>query len=194
LSASVWVPLVVAGFGILGTLAAALCTQVLQERRDQRLQKEARGALIAERWLRDRQQLYAEFIAAMEMWVRWATTLRYSAVKVPRNLIDPQIPDPASFLETSQSLLARMELIAGDGVVPAARGFWGWAGMASFALAEANRTETNRDDIMRGVRQSYSECVKTMRQDLDIPDVRGQHVKGWHPVQPGESALSPSSR
>lgn len=138
---SVWVPLVVAGLGIFGTLAAALCTQVLQQRQEEKRKEESRRALAAERWLRDRHHLYAEFIQTMDPWLRWAATLRYDGGKVPRELIDPQIPDRA----------------------------WAWAGAASVALAESDRTEFNRDEFMRGVRDSYAECINNMRNDLDIP-------------------------
>src|ERR1700691_340927 len=61
-STSVWVPLVVAALGIFGTLAAALCTQLLQKRRDLEQQKAANLAALSERWLADKQALYAEFI------------------------------------------------------------------------------------------------------------------------------------
>lgn len=168
-STSVWVPLVVAALGIFGTLAAALCTQFLQKRRELEQQKEANLAAISERWLTDKQALYAEFIGTMEPWVRWTTTLRYSAGKLPRELIGPQLPDAATFVEVAQLLLARMELIASSDVTDAARGFWLWTGAASQGLAEANRTEFNRDEFMRGVKESYEECLSAMRHDLGIP-------------------------
>jgi hypothetical protein len=154
--------------GIIGTLVAAIVTQVVQGHHEQERQEQTRRLAVDDRWLMERQQLYAEYLAVMEPWVRWARTLRYSAGKVPRELIDPQLPSAASFTETAESLMARMELVGGQEVVSAARGFWLWAGTASMALAEANRSELNRGEFMRGVHDSYVECVTAMRVDLGV--------------------------
>jgi len=166
MSQAVWVPLAVASLGIMGTLAAGLCTQALQGKREQEREELARRIAVEDRWLQDRQQVYAEYLTTMEPWVRWARTLRYSAGKVPRELIDSQLPDGSAFTEAAESLLARMEIIAGQRVAPAARGLWLWTGAASVALAEAHRNEHNRDEFMRGVSDSYAKCVLAMREDL----------------------------
>ena len=190
--ASAWIPLVVAGLGISGTLAASVCSQMLEGKREQRRQKESRNTQTAERWLSDRQHLYAEFITTMEPWVRWVTTLRFSTGKAPRETIDPGLPRSETYVETAQSLLARMELIAGQGVVEATRGFWGWAGMASIALTETSRSDASRDEIYGGVQSSYNECIDAMREDLGVAKFQNP---GWPLIDghPDNPIPSPSS-
>lgn len=84
-------------------------------------------------------------------------------------MIDSRAPDYESLTVTAENLLARMELLSGSAVIETARAFWLWASTASMALAEAQRSDSNRDEFVRRVRQAYAECVGAMREDLDLP-------------------------
>lgn len=165
-----WLPLTIAVVGVLGTLGAAVFTQVWQARQEQSrwtLQVEREDA---QRWSTDRALTYAEFLALMSEWRKWVMTLRYSAGEVPRDLIDQGMPDGRSYTHDAEKLLARIDLVGSRAVRDAARGLWLWAGASAAALSEAGRSTQNRDTFMRGVEDSYDDCVKSMRVDLGITD------------------------
>lgn len=165
-----WVSLVIAGLGLAGTLLAGLLTQLLQARHERE-----RLALVTEnedrhRWAATRAELYAELLAGISEWRTWARSLRYSAPTVPSAALRKP-PDGRFITHDAERILAQIDLVGTPAVRSSARGLWLWVATSSFALAEGGRSEKNRDEFMRGVEDSYSECVAAMREDLGVRDV-----------------------
>lgn len=167
-----WVPLVVAAIGVAGTLAAAVFTQVWQSQREEKRTIRQAHREDAQRWLEARRALYSEVLRVLRPWQVWMRTLRYSAGKVSRDLIDPQVPQAASFTRDLEVLMAEVELVGDPKVNAALRAVWLWIGGGSVALAEAGRTEANRHSFIQGLEQAYTQLLEAMRSDLGLPNLR----------------------
>jgi hypothetical protein len=166
-----WVPLVVAAVGVLGTLFAAVFTQVWQSRREEERARSQAQREDSQRWFEARRAVYTEVLRALRPWQVWARTLRYSAGKVPRELLDPELPEATTFTRDIELLMAEVDLLGTTTVADALRGLWVWVwvGGASVALAEAGRSEGNRDAFLQGVEGAYADLIEAMRTDLGLP-------------------------
>lgn len=164
-----WVPMVVAAIGVLGTLFATVFTQVWQSRQEEQRARRQAQRDDSQRWLEARRSVYTEVLRVLRPWQVWVRTLRYSAGKVPRELIDPQLPEATTFTRDIELLMAEVDLVGATRVAEALRGLWLWVGGASVALAEAGRGKANRDAFCRGVEEAYADLLEAMRADLGLP-------------------------
>ncbi|MEU7800583.1 hypothetical protein AB0B10_15050 [Micromonospora arborensis] len=195
---SVWPVLVVAALGVISTLGAALSTQILTTRRDERrwvLEREREQ----ERWLREREdraaqwqredelrhresreEMYARFMRALWNWGRQAVLYRKT---IEAKQERPNTSALVKAHDEAVEIMAELELAASDPVRDAARDCC--SAMFSFCIKVADGE--NNPTLVYQLHDAYKsfarKAVELMRSDRGLMSVPLGKEIGPHPKE-----------
>jgi len=172
-STPLWVPLVVAGIGVAGTLTAGIAGGLIAQRWSDRREVSAwarEREREHERWAREdeartfehRRQAYADFYQAVKALARTAYEHGYG-------FTEPELPE--GWQSDAFAKLARLEFYADRPVATAAStaygAAWSWGQFGKYNDPEApdfHERQQKYDD-------AELEMLVLMRQSLSIPDI-----------------------
>jgi hypothetical protein len=172
-STPLWVPLVVAGIGVAGTLTAGIAGGLIAQRWSDRREASAwarERERERERWAREddartfehRRQAYADFYEAVKALARTAYDHGYGFTE------EPELPE--GWQDDAFAKLARLEFYADRPVATAASAAYG----AAWSWGQFGKYDDPDDPDFYERQQKYHdaelEMLLLMRQSLSIPE------------------------
>lgn len=174
-----WVPVAVALFGVLGTLAGSISSQIIAGRRDEMRWQKEREHEDRYRNYKDRQTSYADLVSALDAFFNARSNLM-------RNLADVQtdeslLDDMRNAYDRFVGIANRMQLIAPRDVYPAVAKMHEVLGEY---IRYAKSGHINRGELIerfQAINEQWVLLVNSMRSDLGVsPELARLEPGGRH--------------
>lgn len=178
LQTPVWVTLLVAALGVLGTLAAGLLAQSRtaareQERARQEVEREAARWSEqatrdeARRWLAERRAVYASFLVAVSRWERYIAAKRDQ--RVDRN--GGVVPIDAGVHEDAvDHAYATVQVVGAAAPVVAAHAAYEALVLAMVHLEATHFSATRLEETLAQAREGIGAFISAVRRDLELDE------------------------